>query len=884
MCRRPGVQGGLSSKNSGQGELGTQTNERSLRLIGRGMVAAQRSEAYFRFPSGPQNLLGYRELRAWFRGRGAGWGTGQDLQAYLRVGSDSRNFYQYLTDAQTTTWLPEVAISLDKWRTLRAAIESRRLQGLAADSAARVGCGGDTVSIAYVLCDGPYLVHIENPAISPPNLAQVQEIAAGILRRTETTAADSAELWVDDIRLVDPISRTGSAMAFDARLVASDAAEFSAGFVRQDGYFQQIGGQPTYRTTTTYQLGTGIRLDRFLPASLGINLPIQVGYARSEVDPQLLTGTDIQGGDLDRLRRPYNWTFSYTAAIRRVERAKSWVLHGLIDPLSLSLSVSDGRSVSELSRANSSSRQFNASYLLQPGRTGFTLPLGGIVDKLPGFLRNTDAGRGLRQPAVTLTPSSIRLSSGLTRIQNDLLAYQVPVYRDADTLLTPILSEQHLWRNSAGTSWQPLGLLSLGADLVSTRDLRRYADSTSLGRLVNSSRRSFLGNDVGVERDRQLSTTLALNPRVTSWLRPRFTTGSNFVLSRSLTSRNPIREDGDTAGAFILPQTLNNTRLKEVGLAVDLGRLIGKTLGDSSLLGRATRRLRPFDISDRLTRSSTFDLASFDPALGYQLALGGLDSYLRQGSDTALGAAEVRATAFNSGADLPFGLSFTLGYTRSRTSRYQRAGSGFLVTESKALEWPRGSARFTRTVSGLAPISTLGFGASFRSSDGSTVSPSASGVPIVSRVQSSNFSPDAQIALENGMVFSFAYNKQGQQNRSTGSTSESNQEDVTAGFNHSFNLPTALSRVKRLVRSQLSAVISHGTSCLRRLEEPECSSVSDTRRREIRASLDSDLAKIVTGGLSFSYSLNEARHLDRKFSQIIITASLQLSLFAGDYR
>ena len=40
----------------------------------------------------------------------------------------------------------------------------------------------------------------------------------------------------------------------------------------------------------------------------------------------------------------------------------------------------------------------------------------------------------------------------------------------------------------------------------------------------------------------------------------------------------------------------------------------------------------------------------------------------------------------------------------------------------------------------------------------------------------------------------------------------------------------------------------------------------------------------MTGGLQFSYSLSEARHLDQKFSQIIIVASFQLSLFAGDYR
>ena len=45
-----------------------------LRQIGLG----DRAEAYYRFPSGPQNLLRYRELRAWVRGAGVGWGATGD--------------------------------------------------------------------------------------------------------------------------------------------------------------------------------------------------------------------------------------------------------------------------------------------------------------------------------------------------------------------------------------------------------------------------------------------------------------------------------------------------------------------------------------------------------------------------------------------------------------------------------------------------------------------------------------------------------------------------------------------------------------------------------------------------------------------------------------
>ena len=240
----PGVISGLDRKGGSQGDVGTQINERSLRIIGRSMEVGERAEAYFRFPSGPQNLLRYRELRAWVRGRGPGWDDRrlpglhprrQRRQQFLPVQHHSRR-PRPGSRSSGLTWSAGA-------RSGRQ-IESRRLQGLPADSVARVACGGDTVSVAYVLCDGPYLATSEIPAVNPPNLAQVQEIAAGSRRVGTIDPTPDAELWVDDIRLVEPISRVGSAMAVDARLIASDVGELSVGFVRQDGYFQQIGQRP----------------------------------------------------------------------------------------------------------------------------------------------------------------------------------------------------------------------------------------------------------------------------------------------------------------------------------------------------------------------------------------------------------------------------------------------------------------------------------------------------------------------------------------------------------------------------------------------------------------------------------------------------------------
>ncbi|HXI19474.1 MAG TPA: hypothetical protein VNH46_00230, partial [Gemmatimonadales bacterium] len=312
------------------------------------------------------------------------------------------------------------------------------------------------------------------------------------------------------------------------------------------------------------------------------------------------------------------------------------------------------------------------------------------------------------------------------------------------------------------------------------------------------------------------------------------------------------------------------------------GRLLAGVFGDSSVMGRATRRIRPLTLTDRLTHTSTFDLASFDPDLGYQLGLGGLGSFLQQQGDSAIGAAEIRNTTLASGADLPFGLSFTLGYTRTRTSQFQRTPGGYLTTEARQREWPKGNVRFTHALRG-GPIALIGLGATFRRVLGTSQAPGPNGT-VQTANSSSSLAPDARVSLRNGMDFTFNYNRLHQESSANGSVNEADQNDFVAAFNHAFQLPVAVSRVRKVVRSQLSASFSTSTTCLRRIDEPTCQGVSDTRRQEYRASFDTDLARIMTGGLQFSYSISEARALDQKFSQIVLTASLQLSLFAGDYR
>jgi hypothetical protein len=875
------------SRADGSDVVGGEINETSLRvyavdpLTGEALQVGDRAEAINRFAAGPQNMLSYRDLQIWFRGRGAGWDVG-DLEAFVKLGSDDQNFYLYRTPASTTSWVPEAVISIDVWRTLRSQIENSWLSGDPPNGAAGCGLGDST---AYVACQGGYLVQVADPGINPPNLAAVQQISAGILRVAATSAIDTAELWVDDVRLTTPVNEVGTALALDARLAASDVGDLTVGFVRRGGQFRQLGQDPTFQTTNNFNVGSTIRVERFLPEGLGLFVPVTVGYTRAATDPQLVAGTDILASDLQNLRKPESWTANYSMTVRRSRQGADWITRGLIDPFTLNGAYTTGRTQAELSRSSSNSTTLSAVYNLTPGVTSVGLGLDGLVGGLPDWFAGSEAGVGLREAGFTLTPRNVRFSSRLAKNQTEFTTYVVPVGLPEDDARVPATTLSHLWVNSAGLTWQPLGLLTMSGDVASTRDLRRYDDSTSIGRLAGLSRETLFGMDVGVEKSRNMSTQVSLTPRVNAWLRPRYLTGSTFSLNRDLTTRNPVRADGDSAGEFILPQTYNNSRTRELGAAIDMARLVRSVFGDSSFVTTIFARFRPIDMSTRNTKLSTFDLATFEPSLAYRLGLGDFDDFLVQSDQPARGAQEVITDRITGGATLPAGVTAQLSYGLVRTFQFSRQADAFLETKIRAKEWPVGNLRWNTPISS-GPVALLGLGVAFRRTEGTTLTPTVDGAGGASLRSNAlkSLSPDLNVAFRNGLTLTMGYSETDNEVVSNGNTTIVGQQQINGTLTHSFPLPKSISVRRKLIRATVTGLSSISSSCLQRSGSTECLTINDVRRQELNATMDTDVSQLLKGGFTFSYTLSDARHLDRKTSQIIIGLNFSISLFAGDFR
>ena len=154
-------------------------------------------------------------------------------------------------------------------------------------------------------------------------------------------------------------------MSLDARLIASDVGSVTASFVRQNGQFRFLNADPTYRTTQAVQIDSRWQLDRFLPTGLGISAPFSVTHARTAVDPELLTGTDLRGGALAGLRRPLNRSTTFALALRRSVKGTNWLTRSLLDPLQAAATLTKGRSGTEYATAQSSN--YNVASI--PGRS-----------------------------------------------------------------------------------------------------------------------------------------------------------------------------------------------------------------------------------------------------------------------------------------------------------------------------------------------------------------------------------------------------------------------------------------------------------------------------------------------------------------------------------
>jgi len=840
----------------------TQINEQSLRLLARGLTRGERAEAFTRFGTeGDKNFLKYRTLRVWARGRGPGWDDG-DLEFFLKVGKDENNFYLFHTPARTSSWEPEAIISLDRWVTLRARIEQAWLGG--DQPHVYAGCPDSTLvpfDTAYVMCDGPYIAHVRDPAIAPPNLAAVQEVAAGMWRVATATFIDQAELWVDDIRLSDVVQTAGTAAALDLSLTASNFAAVTLDLSRRDGNFRQLGEDPSYQTDRVANLSTTVFLERLLPPGLGLSIPFTMRYVSTTSDPLFLNRTDIRSSALAGLRTPQATARSYSVSLRRSRRSAG-LGRWLLDPVSLSGNYVTGADRSSLAQATSKNYGVSFDYLIAP-------PVAHLA-----WLR--------------LTPTSVRFRSLLTGGDASRTSFRVPVADTGDVHILPATSHPRGWRNSFTIDMAPLRGVQFRTDLASQRDLRDYGDSTAIARVAQLSRRSLLGFDVGFESQRSFGTFFGLTPQIVPWLRPRGTLSTGFSLTRDANGRDPLRAIGDSAGAFRLPTAFSNSQRIDLGTQVDLGRLGRGVFGDSSGVTRLLARVTAIDVGLTRDRTSSFSGVPFTPGLAYQLSWIDFSAFRAQQGRLATSAAENSTRHASASASLPLGLRVNSIYQWTRGLTLLPRADGQSQIGSWSREWPSGTLTWTvtpsrntigRVLTGLT--AQLGYRERMSASEQTTIGGSGR---TQTRSSERSVTPSATASWGNGILTSFDFSRLRTEDQNAGNLFRTTRLQQVGTVTFAWRPPASLVRLKSDIRTTARYTYTLNTTCLRAAGQLICSPFIDSRRTEATLTLDTSFPPSLSSGLQMAYVLNDERQISRRNAQLVLTAFVQINTNVGQVR
>jgi hypothetical protein len=876
----PGVTDAPTSKTVAYQPGRVQVNERSLRLTATDLSPLDRAESYYRFPEGEKNFMGYKELRVWARGVSSGWGLDGELQFYIKIARDANNFYMYRTPLNfgpgQQAWLPEIRIDFSRLFALRAQIQNSYLQGKQRNTCTGLDSTliantplppGATPTSRYAACDSGYIVYTIDPGVSPPNLAAVQELAVGMVRLPASPGAspviptDTLEMWVDDIRLAGAVNQTGFAGQAGLTVIASDFADIRINASRRDPNFRQLAEQPTFLTDNNWNVSSAFHLERLLPASLGLSIPFTVNYTSATEQPYYVSQSDILADAVQGLRTPRSAATSITLGVRRSKPMTGSAWAPILNNLALSSSYTAGVSRSEYEDGKAKNFAVGVDFNLS---------------------------RALLPEMSRWSPTEIHLTSAYGNGSDDRVSFLKPAVAFDDTA-RPVKGRNRTWRNGSSLVFHPFKAASVRWDLTSVRDLRGYGTDSPFGIVATSDRDRLAGYDTGLERERAMQAGINISPPITSWFRPRLDFGTSYNMLRDPNTLSFARQS-DSTGNLRIPRRLGNSQTTTAGLTLDLPRAIRLYTDSSSFLRGFLGGLQPLDVNFNRSVLSVYDGSAVPATLGYQFAVGGINSFRELGGELATSVGLVTQLSLNQSLNLPFGASIASRYqrinTRNWTRRFQSAQE---IVDGTQIVFPDFSFRWTGRPAALSSIiSTVGANARVletRQFNGTQ--------PLFGeitddrgrlRVRSYPMSGSIVFAGARPLSSTVGFALSKRLDTKPGLSSNGDNSDFSIDVAKPWRLPADWNPRSDL-RTRVSYQKSQGQNfVINPLALSGESRLSDNGRRAFSMSADTDVAENLSSSFVVSRVESFDRNLNRRFTQTVLSAVMHLQFYAGEFK
>lgn len=630
----PGVLEQLSDPTSAVGGSGVEFNEKSLRIRAEGLLSGDRAEVYSRFPQRPRNFLNYSEARLWVLPREGDWGHDESASFFVKFGTDPENFYIYRTplrppvfgNVTRADWDPEVVVDFGVFQELRTRAEEilalvPRLPG--------------DPPLTLWARDSTYAVVVSDRGRAP-NLAAVRELSMGIWNQGPTPF--DGEVWVDELRLSRGVTEAGLAGVMNATLDVGDLIETRLGYSSRGAFFRQLEEDASYQTDDRLTLTSIARLERFMPASWGVEMPVSLEIDRARSDPTYLAGSDVRADQLPSLRETGADRTRVGVGFRKVTPSVRPLLGFFVDGLEANLGWyrSANSSVSSRLEAEGVDARVGVERRIEPREfdpvPGFAEPL--VRWLLPGPLEEAVLGARVRW-----APERVSVGASYVRQDATIRRFDRILERPEDSVVAVASAPRELMETVAEVGLRPIPSLTADLTFFSTRDLLRPDEASSDPRirsLLADERVDVMGLDVGWETRRSLRSRVTYRPRIVTWLRHEVSWSSRYDGERNASFVEVTPQPGDSL--LELQRNALGERDLTGLVSIDPGELargFGGVEGTGSWWQTALGVFQPITFTFRDGLFSRFDRDPVDPGAGYQFGWAGRDGYLVLDGDSA---------------------------------------------------------------------------------------------------------------------------------------------------------------------------------------------------------------------------------------------------------
>ncbi len=335
----------------------------------------------------PQNYIHYNYMKMFVYGKDPfGIHIREDeslVEFFLRFGSDKNNYYE-IRELVYPGWDERNELEVDLLELSAIKLdESFRLDSLLA--------GGKEI-YEKLMPDGKLY-----SIVGKPSLTNVRTLIAGVKnvgfiekagQKFSNVVPFSGEVWINELRLSNVKKEKGMAYRASGNLDLAGIIKANGQINRQDADFHNVAtrfGSGDNRTGAN--VNVSMNLDKLLPSSLGISIPINANYGKSNATPKYVPGTDIEVGPttpeetLEKIRsRSFKQGFGFS--FRRSVKSKNFFVKHTLDNLSFNYNENYTESSNATTAiARNKSQSGGVKYNINFGRDNSFKPLawlGGI--------------------------------------------------------------------------------------------------------------------------------------------------------------------------------------------------------------------------------------------------------------------------------------------------------------------------------------------------------------------------------------------------------------------------------------------------------------------------------------------------------------------------